>query len=489
MGATQSNESAAAALGTSQAGHKQYKSAVTPPLKHPHNESGEAQCPLPTDFPGKIKLSGLAAVDTTTCSTTTCNSSLSGVSTSPETRSTGLGGSANAAALTHFSGTPFERSDSAQAVSSLADQTPRAFHATPDLSEAGERRKGSATKASRWSRRTPQVQGLLKTLGLVGHRSRSQPPASSSSHDDPGNTVLAINESTSFAAALHAHILREEEEHRRRRHSSLLESYTEIGASKMQHPSRPPQDLFEDGHICVSSAATKGKPTASCRASPRGGEASLSFHCGAEGDAAHEMHVSPKGTMRKIGGRRDLQPAQKVESRWIADAPANGRWELERGTWNRQGVHLNHTHVADERFRAVIATRQLSPRQHTAQTQAWHGPVVKHLQCPTAQPRRVPIAPLAGHLQATQQRLLQSGHQVVPVTYRGVAAATTIELARSRHANEEKRRQQHFLIASPEPDESTPAAVSTNRKHCVANDSANKLTTGKHFVCIVGETV
>ncbi|CDJ61324.1 hypothetical protein, conserved [Eimeria maxima] len=115
MGATQSNESAAAALGTSQAGHKQYKSAVTPPLKHPHNESGEAQCPLPTDFPGKIKLSGLAAVDTTTCSTTTCNSSLSGVSTSPETRSTGLGGSANAAALTHFSGTPFERSDSAQA--------------------------------------------------------------------------------------------------------------------------------------------------------------------------------------------------------------------------------------------------------------------------------------------------------------------------------------------------------------------------------------
>lgn len=483
MGIAHSHEVNTAILGPRQAVHKPCKSTAIPRLQRRHSESGETQCPLPAVCPEKIKLNGLAAGDTTTCCTTTCNSSLSGASASPETRSTGLGATANAAAIALSSGSPIERSDSAQAVSSIADQSPREFHAIEQVDYVEGNTKEAATKPSKWSRRTPRVQGLLKTLRRGTVRSRSQPPPSSSNHEHAGDPLAATSGNSSLAAALHAHILREEEEHRRRRHSSLPESYAEILVPQVEQRLFPPPEPFEDNKSCPSPAGIRSKVDTSSRSSPGANEATVSLRWKTvEGAETQEPQLSGQAVARKSCGRQAFEPPHRTSlgsSRWIADMPTNGRWEIERGAWNRQGVHLNHLDVEDERFRALAATRRLPPRQHAEHPQGWQGAVVKGPQVPLPQPRRVPIAPLAGRLQENQQRLLQSGQQVVPVTHRGVAAATTIELARNRHANEEKRRQQHRLIASPEPQNNTPAATDTYQKHEEVTWTAHKFSTGR----------
>ncbi|CDJ33851.1 uncharacterized protein EMH_0056580 [Eimeria mitis] len=481
MGTTQSHEAATAVLGPRQAVHKPYKSTAIPPVQRSHSESGALHSPLSTVCPSRIKLNGLPAGDTTTCCTTTCNSSLSGVSSSPVTRPTGLVGSTNATAITLRSGSPLERSDSAQAVSSIAGQSPRQF-APIDLEYAEVDTKRPATNASRWSHRN-RVQKLLRTLRHGVDRSRSQPPPGSSSHEHPVNTLATANESASISAALHAHIIREEEEHRRRRHSSLAESHSQISAPQTEHWPRYPLEPFAENRSCLSPADARGKAAICCSSSPGGSEAGLSLRS----SETQEMQVSGQAVVRKACRSRASGKAHRTDlgaSRWIADVPTNGRWEMERGIWNRQGVHLNHLNIADERFRALAATRRLSPRQHAAQTQGLHSAVSKGQQGPVHQPRRVPIAPLAGILQENQQRLLQPGQQVMPVTHRGVAAATTIELARSRHANEERRRQQHCLIASPDPAQSTPAPTDTHRKHDGASWTARNLSTGKHLIYV-----
>ena len=482
MGTTHSHETATAVLGHNQTAHKSYKSAAIPPLQGP-KESDEAPCPLPTVCPGKIKLNGLAAGDVTTCCTTTCNSSLSGVSASPETCSTGFGVSANAVTITLSSGSPLQRSDSALAVSSIAEQSPRAFSAVPELDDVEANATRAATRNNRWSYRNPRVQGFLKTLRRGAIRSSSQPPPGSRSHAHP-DVLAAANERASFAAALHAHILREEEEHRRRQNNSNLpKSNSEISTPQTQLRCLSPPELFEDNHSYVPPSGYRAKIATSWRSSLEDNEATFSL----EGAETQEIKRSGQGVVRTVGGRRALEPSYRggvTASRWIADVPTNGRWEMERGEWNRQGVHLNHLGVVDERFKALAATRRLSPRHHATQPQGWCGAMGQDPEAPLPQPRRVPIAPLAGRLQENQQRLLQWGHQVVPVTHRGVAAATTIELARIRHANEEKRRQQHSLIASPEPEQGMPAATGIHRKQLGVTCSAHPFSTGKDLLCL-----
>ncbi|CDJ49160.1 hypothetical protein, conserved [Eimeria brunetti] len=483
MGATQSHETVTPVIGRTQAVHKPYKSAAIPPLRRPPSESGAPNSPASTVRPCKVKLNGLTAGYVTTCCTTTCKSSLSGASASPETCSTGLSRSANAVAITVSSGSPLERSDSAQAVSSIEDHSPRAFHAVEGIDDAEENTKAEAAKASRWSCRNKRVQGLLKTLGQGAARSRSQPPAGSSSHGNPGNDSATASGRASLAAALHAHILREEEEHRRRRHSSLPESYSELSVSQPHVERWPPSpsESSKDIHSCLPPAGTRCKSATNYRSSSGSNGVAPSIQSRAvEGHDTQKMHVTGQAVVRAVGGGRVLKPSHRTGlggSRWIADLPQNGRWEMERGTWNRQGVHLNHLNVADERFRALAATRRSPPRQHATQPQGWRWAVGQGQQAPPPQPHKLPIAPLAGRLHESQQRFLQSGHQVVPVTHRGVAAAMTIQIARSRHANEEKRRQQHHLIASPEPEQSMSTAADIHRKHVGATCTPPKFST------------
>ncbi|CDJ64218.1 hypothetical protein, conserved [Eimeria necatrix] len=466
MGSTHSHELATAPLGHNQNRRKQCKSVALPSLERSQGDQGLPECPVSTARPGKLKLNGLAAGDSTTCCTTTCGSSLSGFGASPQTRSTGLSGGSSAVTITLSCESCLERSESAQAVSSIASQSPRASTQKDYLDVLEESAKKSTARGGRWSRRTPRVQGLLKTLRRGAVRCRSQPAPSRSqegSREYINNELGAETVPATSAAALHAFILKEEDEHRRRRHSNMLDLFSAASVANIEHEASRKVKAFEEESSGATLDGTQNAGadrSASCHGEGR--SASSPSGNAVQAGETQQSQLPRRVALRRVAGRRALELPQcnsGAPSSWICDAPPDGRWEIERGVWNRQGVHLNHLRVADDRFKALAATRLLSPPSLKGQSQGIYKTSGMSVSQPITQHRGVPIAPLAGRLRENQQLLLQSGYQVVPVTNRGVAAATTIELVKSRHANEERRRQRHRHIASPELSPKIPSPV------------------------------
>lgn len=453
MGIINSHEAARAPLGSRQE-MKHYKPAPKPSVTHCIAEPGKAQCPPPAVHMGKIKLDGLASGDATTCCTTTCGSSLSGASASPEVdmwRAEASGTTNQQITITLSTDSYWERSLSARAVSSIGEQSPRGLNPEVEFFSLEADCK-TAPKPSRWHRRTPRVGGVLATLRRCAVRGRSQPPSGTGceqSSDSRGHEATPASGCNS-AVALRSHVRRAEEDNGRRRHSDILGPSS--AASTINTERRPSTLTAESLRRLRDNLPLSGNLSRPCGSSAdcqisSTGALPIRHPCNEVRYASAPEPSFGKTTSHEVGGRLDplLRSRRGVTTTsWIADAPPDGRWEFERGVWNRQGVHHNQLNVVDERFKAFAATRLLSPPQQCGQP---HGNFGRSPAGAMTQPRGVPVAALAGKMKGRQQMLLQAGHPVAPITQRGVAAATTIEIAKGRQATEERRRHQQRHIA------------------------------------------
>ncbi|KAL8452165.1 hypothetical protein Emed_001472 [Eimeria media] len=442
-------------LCSSQEVDERYASGGAPPpmsVEHPSSRR-----PLPLNPVGKISLSNLASGDAATCSTTTCGSSLSG--SSREEGSWSAGGSSASSdhkiTLTLCGEKAWDRSLSAQAVSSNPDQSPRGFEpdtASPPVEDA-------PPLHSKWHSKSPRIPSVFTTLRVKALRCRSQPPPGSSpqessSSSSSSSSSLSEMEAASLSddrrtAALRAHILRAEEEHRRRRFSDLgapcsAASASPLHAERGPTPSADMQDRFE--RLQGSRPLTRSLQVPAVAAVCVGGVPPPppvdSVPRGGEGNPQSQLQPGPAGAAETASRRsvRLMPPplnqkaAGSTTSSWIADIPPDGRWEVERGVWTRQGVHHNNAHLVDERFKA-LAPSKLSPPPQSG-----------------TQPRQSPAAlrgggPPTGRIGRGPQQAA-AAHPVVPMTNRGVAVATTIEIAKRRQANGDTRKPQHLRIAA-----------------------------------------
>ncbi|KAL8434851.1 hypothetical protein ACSSS7_002817 [Eimeria intestinalis] len=429
---------------------ERYASAGAPdPLKPSRGvEHASSRRPPPLNPVAKINLSNLASGDVATCSTTTCGSTLSG--SSPEEGSWSAGGSSASSdhkiTLTLCGDKAWDRSVSAQAVSSNPDQSPRGFE--PDT--ASPPQEDTPSLHSKWHPKGSRVPSVFASLRVKALRCRSQPPPGSSPQEgssSSSSSSFSEMEAASLSddrrsAALRAHILRAEEEHRRRR-------FTEVGAPscwavsasspRAQRAPPPPADVrnrFEhlqgnrppNCSLQVPSASAAGWRGGGLPQPPdvdtRGSQPQLQpAPCATETACKRSVRLVPPSFNQKGG---------PTTSSWIADIPPDGRWEVERGVWTRQGVHHNNAHLVDERFKAFAPTKLSPPPQGV-------------------QGRQRPAAalggggPPSGRMGRAPQ---QAAAAVVPMTNRGVAVATTIEIAKRRQANGERRNPQHLRIVA-----------------------------------------
>lgn len=441
MGSINSHEPTRSSLGPTRATNNQYESAANPSATHSLAKQTHSGCSAPGVRMGKIKLNDLASGDAATCCTTSCGSSLSGSSASPDVgtrRATRDRTTGQQITITLCSDSCWERSLSARAVSSFEDQSPRGFNpetAFPALEAEGK----TAAKKSRWHHRSPRVTEMLATLRERAVRCRSQPPSSNACEGTSDcHGEASPSSRCSPASALRAHILMAEDEHRRRRHSDMgghssSASVTHIERSPPVGPELSLAKLPGNRPLLVPIQKT-ADTSSDCQVLCTAASPPPNLRNAAEQAEPQKMPLTVTAYSRTAGGRLAPPPSHQqaaLASSWIADAPPDGRWEVERGVWTRQGVHINHLRTADERFKALAATRLGTPSRH----------------CPP-QPRVIPAAPLAGRMAKQQQMLLQRGvHHAAPITNRGVAAATTIEIAKRRQVTEERRRHQQRHIA------------------------------------------
>ncbi|OEH79015.1 hypothetical protein cyc_01858 [Cyclospora cayetanensis] len=431
MGILQSHEAARGHLWPSQGLQDHYGSSSKASATHCHVGQGKAKGFLPAFRIGEMKLKDATTSNTTasSCCTTRCGSSRSGTSIAPDLESwvaSGRGGKGTArtaVTMTRCTDSSWERSESAQAVSGKEDVSPIAFDPAGSLSAQQEAFLHDAERSvGGKSRHTRGMRSLLVPLKLRGSgRCHSQPPETNQSEGSTascGGDLLADCRSVSAAAAaaaLRAHVEREEQEHRRRRHSDLFFLPSSSSAS-------PSSALQKRGEFplaqerCLADAKPAGSsipPHLPLSAeNVDAAEASQSCETADTATSSELPLPSVRTPQRPFPPPRGQQrQGAKQPCSWIADTPPDGQWEIERGVWNRQGVHLNHTFVVDERYKAMQATL----------------------------PRQTPL---------------------VPMTHRGVAAATTIEIARKRQAKEALRRlQQHRLITDQEAQQAPPAAA------------------------------
>ncbi|KAL8452339.1 hypothetical protein Emag_002458 [Eimeria magna] len=429
---------------------------VKPPMSVNHSSSRR---PLPLNPVGKISLSNLASGDAATCSTTTCGSSLSG--SSREEGSWSAGGSSGSSnhkiTLTLCGEKAWDRSLSAQAVSSNPDQSPRGFEpdtASPPVEDA-------PSPHSKWHSKSPRIPSMFASLRVKALRCRSQPPPGSS----PQESSSSSSSSSSFpemeaaflsddrrTAALRAHILRAEEEHRRRRFSEVAPPCSAAPASpshaqRSRRPSPEMKDRFErlqgsrplvrSLQVPAAAAVYVGgvPPPPPVDSATRGGERSPQPQlqpspCATETACRRSVRLVPPPFNHKVC---------PTTSSWIADIPPDGRWEVERGVWNRQGVHHNNAHLVDERFKPLAPSKLSPPPQSVSQPLG-----IQSRQRPAALRGGAPPSGRMGRV--TQQAA--AAHHVVPMTNRGVAVATTIEIAKRRQANGDTRKPQHLRIAA-----------------------------------------
>ncbi|KAL8273255.1 hypothetical protein Esti_002756 [Eimeria stiedai] len=437
---------------------ERYASAGTPPsVKHSRGvEHASSRRPPVLNPAGKISLSNLASGDVATCSTTTCGSSLSG--SSPEEGSWSAGGSSASSdhkiTLTLCGDKAWDRSVSAQAVSSNPDQSPRGFEpdtASPPVEDA-------PSPHSKWNPKGPSVQSALASLRVKALRCRSQPPPGSRPRDrGSSSSSFSKTEARTLpddreAAALRAHLLRAEEEHRRRRFTEVGAPCSAASASPLHAQRGPPpsadlQDRFEElkgsrplvcspqapatAAVCVSGVPLSPPVDPGSRGSQGNPRAQLKpLPCATETACRRSLRLAPPPFNHKEG---------PTTSTWIADIPPDGRWEVERGVWTRQGVHHNNAHLVDERFKAFARTKLSTPPQSGSQPLG-----VQSRQSPAALGWGGPPSGRMGR--APPQTA--AAHHVVPMTNRGVAVATTIAIAKRRQANAEERKPQHLRIAA-----------------------------------------
>ncbi|KAL8431534.1 hypothetical protein Efla_000580 [Eimeria flavescens] len=474
MGITTSYEATGRAAAGLRAAAKREKQALTRgSAVKPSRAAGQTLegCPSQVNPTANIKLNDFAGGDTATCYTTTCGSSLSGASASLDTgtwRTAADSASDQQMTVTLSGEGGVERSLSSQAVSSNPAQSPRGF--LPDsASPAAEWEATPSSRPSRWvPRRPPPMHSLFASLRSKAVRCRSQPPPSGSSDaaaaaaEGPSSSSSSRSSNSSGrekAAALQAHIARAEEDHRRRRQTDI-DVYFQLSSGRpaREWPDSPrgrtekqPASRRENGK--ADSAAAQAADWLLPSIHPAAAHAELGS--GRRQTAASRSPSACSQPNRcSLSGRLAPPPAGRFGgsrpcSSWIADMPPDGRWEVERGVWTRQGVHPNNAHVADERFRAIAATKltPLSPPQTGG-----GAPSPSRFQGRGAGGPLWGLPPhgaAAGRMtQQQQRRLQQATHQVMPITDRGVAVATTIEIAKRRQAAGERKRPQHLHIAA-----------------------------------------
>ncbi|XP_026192814.1 uncharacterized protein LOC34618793 [Cyclospora cayetanensis] len=463
MGILQSHEAARGHLWPSQGRQDHYGSSSKASATHCHVGQGKAKGFLPAFRIGEMKLKDATTSNTTasSCCTTRCGSSRSGTSIAPDLESwvaSGRGGKGTArtaVTMTRCTDSSWERSESAQAVSGKEDVSPIAFDPAGSLSAQQEASLRDAERSvGGKSRHTRGMRSLLVPLKLRGSgRCHSQPPETNHSEGSTascGGDLLADCRSVSAAAAaaaLRAHVEREEQEHRRRRHSDLFFLPSSSSAS-------PSSALQKRGEFPLAQER--------CLADAKPAGSSIPPHLPLSAENVDAAEASQSCETADTATSSELpQPSQPCS--WIADTPPDGQWEIERGVWNRQGVHLNHTFVVDERYKAMQATL---PRRGSRQDSSAAACLQSHFPCSHGPSKPAIITPFASRLQKQlqqqqQQRLHASAETpLVPMTHRGVAAATTIEIARKRQAKEALRRlQQHRLITDQEAQQAPPAAA------------------------------
>lgn len=457
MGLVNSHEASRRAVGP------RCKSSEASPAP-PRHKCSKAQGVPPEVRIGKVKLNNIAAGDATTCCTTSCGSSLSGASGSRETTSTW--GAASQPTSTVSNQSNWENSLTPRAISSIGSAIPDNFLPQKNFPSAMESTCKPSPRADKNSRsKSPGVRGLWHAFKRNANHGDSKEGnlRSLASYLTPQEKDSEPAETS--ANALRLHILREEEEHKRRRQSDhagfIFPAVSAVNAE-------PPP--FPDGHDRLTAPPNAytlnrgyGGPTPSERkASPLNSKTTGgALPTGREPPRFASNAEAPSGPApgrRPL--RRSLVPPSShrsgsAPSSWIADAPLDGRWEIERGVWTRQGVHENQLgFVVDERFKAFATSmRRAQPMAESPSP----GPPGR-FEGPSAPVSRVAVGPLAARMRQQQQTQLQAGQQVVPMTNRGMAAATTIQLAKRRQANEERRRYQQRHIASPGAS-STPAGM------------------------------
>lgn len=443
MGSVSSHEASRRALGPS---YKSSKASSGPGRQ----ERLKGQDIAPEVRPGKAKFNHFSTGDATTLCTTSCGSSFSG---SGDT--TSAWGAASQRTSTGPNQSDWESSLTPRAVGGINNAVPHGFRSQKGSSfPTGSAGKPPPEPDKNWGSKSPGVRGLWQALkrgadhgGLkIGDiRNRASYLLPQKGDFEPAE---------SSANALRLHILREEEEHRRRRQSDIPgRVFPAVSAVNVEQPpfpvahdrlTGPPNAVTLTNAYQGRTPSEKKTPPSTLRpieGSPFPGGEAHAFAPDAE---------TPLGPPGRRPPRRSVIPPSShrpgpAPSRWIADGPLDGRWEIERGVWTRQGAQQNQMGLVDDRSKAFA-----TPMQHgqaVAESPSPGPPGLFGLLNPPV--RRVAVGPLAARMRQQQQTQLQAGQPVVPMTNRGVAAAATIQLVKRRQTNEERRRYQQRHIASP----------------------------------------